>query len=88
MERAMLQTNRFSPQISIAELLEKWPQAIPIFLGYRLDCVGCSMAAFETLSDVITIYQLPAELFIADLERSIQTIPAEKIFDGADNGEE
>jgi len=49
MERAMLQTNRFSPQISIAELLEKWPQAIPIFLSYRLDCVGCSMAAFETL---------------------------------------
>jgi len=37
---------------------------------------------------VITIYQLPAELFMADLERSIQTIPAEKIFDEAENGEE
>ena len=83
----MLQTNRFSPQISIAELLEKWPQVIPIFFRYRLDCVGCSMAAFETLSDVIAIYQLPAELFIADLERSIWANPAEEGCDvaNADN---
>lgn len=67
-----MQANRFSPQISVAELLGAWPQAIPVFLRYRLDCVGCSMAAFETLADVIAIYRLPAERFLTDLERSIQ----------------
>lgn len=85
-ERALVQTNRISLKISIVALLSRWPQAIPVFLKYRLDCVGCSMAAFETLSDVIAIYQLPAEQFMADLQKSIQTNSAEAEFGEAKNG--
>lgn len=74
----MVQADPFSPQISIADMLENWPQVIPIFIRYRLDCVGCSMAAFETLSDVIAIYDLPAEMFLSELERAIRLNPVDK----------
>lgn len=74
----MVQANRFSTQISVAELLGKWPQAIPVFFRYHLDCVGCSMAAFETLSEVIAIYHLPEELFMAELERAVQAKPLKR----------
>lgn len=81
-----MQTNRISLKISIVALLSRWPQAIPVFLKYHLDCVGCSMAAFETLSDVIAIYQLPAEQFMADLQKSIRTNSTEAEYGEAKNG--
>ena len=56
---------------NVAELLEHWPQAIPVFLRHRMACVGCSMAAFETLGGAAKIYNLPAEDFLSELLQSI-----------------
>jgi hybrid cluster-associated redox disulfide protein len=58
---------------TVADLLRDWPETIPVFIGYRLSCVGCEMAPFDTLADVIKIYQLQADLFLKDLEKAITT---------------
>jgi hybrid cluster-associated redox disulfide protein len=55
----------------VAELLQDWPETIPVFLGHRLSCVGCEMAPFDTLADVIRIYRLPEDRFLQDLEKAI-----------------
>jgi hybrid cluster-associated redox disulfide protein len=44
--------------LTVAEIMERWPQSVPVFLAHRLDCVGCPMAPFETLAEVILVYQL------------------------------
>lgn len=62
----------FTNQMTIAEILERWPQTVPIFLHYQTYCVGCSMNIFETLEDAMGIYQLHQTDFLQDLERSIQ----------------
>ena len=56
----------------VAEVLDRWPETIPVFLKYKMDCVGCSMSAFETLSEAAQIYHLPLELFVQDLQNVIQ----------------
>jgi hybrid cluster-associated redox disulfide protein len=57
----------------VADLLATWPQATPIFLRHKMNCVGCSMAAFETLGDALHIYGLPQEPFLAEVNAAIST---------------
>ncbi len=57
--------------LTVAEIMDRWPQCVPVFLAHKLDCVGCSMAPFETLAEVIEIYQLPQDAFLAELAAAI-----------------
>lgn len=43
---------------SVADLLRAWPETIPVFLKHRMVCVGCCMAAFDSLADAAENYQL------------------------------
>ena len=59
-------------QMTISEILEGWPEIIPIFLNRRMACVGCSLADFMTLEDALDIYHLNMESFIEEIENAIQ----------------
>ena len=61
-----------SLNMSVLLLLEKWPETAPVFLKYRMACVGCSMSTFETLSDALHIYKLDADLFLKDLNQAVE----------------
>ncbi len=58
--------------LTVAEIMDRWPQSVPVFLSRRLDCVGCPMAPFETLAEVIEIYQLPQDDFLSELSAVIK----------------
>jgi len=58
-------------QMTVADLLANYPEAIPVFLSNKMSCVGCSMAAFETLADAARIYDLQPEQFQLQLQNSI-----------------
>ncbi len=60
-----------SPRSSVAELLARWPQVIPVFLRHHMSCVGCSMAAFETLEDAARIYGIRYDVFSNEIEKMI-----------------
>ena len=66
-----------SLQISISEILDRWPEIIPIFLNHKMACVGCSLADFMTLEDALDIYHLNMESFIEEIENAIQTRKSE-----------
>lgn len=66
-----MKPSRLSPQMSVADVLERWPELIPTFLEHRMACVGCSMAAFETLQDAARIYSLHPARFLEELETSL-----------------
>jgi hybrid cluster-associated redox disulfide protein len=61
-----------SPELSIAVLLSEYPQAIPVFIGHRMACVGCSMAPFETLRGAAEIYHLPFESFMEEIKSAME----------------
>ena len=59
-------------QMNISEILDRWPEIIPIFLNRRMACVGCSLADFLNLEDALDIYHLNMESFIEEIENAIQ----------------
>jgi hybrid cluster-associated redox disulfide protein len=58
-------------QMSVADLLNGWPQAIPVFLKHRMACVGCSMSSFETLGDAAKIYGIAPERLLSEIEQAV-----------------
>lgn len=62
---------------AIEKLLNEKPQCIPVFIKYRMGCVGCAMASFDTIADVIRIYNLPQEAFLEDLQAALASSPTD-----------
>jgi len=58
-------------ELTVAEILDRWPQTIPVFLGRRMACVGCVVAPFETLADVAAIYRLDLSRFLRELRQAV-----------------
>jgi hybrid cluster-associated redox disulfide protein len=63
-------------EMTVAEVLETWPQAVEVFQQLRTACVGCVMAPFDTLADVARIYQLDLAAIMEALHQAIQRDPA------------
>jgi hybrid cluster-associated redox disulfide protein len=68
MEQPELEVN-----LTVAEVLARWPQTIPVFIHHRMACVGCVMAPFETLIEVALVYHLDLDCFMRELQQAIET---------------
>ena len=66
----MAATNPTS-DMTVAEVLEQWPEAVSVFQEYKTACVGCSMAPFDTMVDVAREYDLSLPEFMAALDRAV-----------------
>ena len=58
--------------LTVAEVMERWPETIPIFFRYRMACVGCPIATFETLAEAAMIYGLDVDCFLNELRQTIR----------------
>jgi len=61
--------------MTVADLLKTWPQAIPVFIRHRMSCVGCSMSSFETLREAGLNYGISPETFLGELADVISLYP-------------
>lgn len=58
-------------QMTVDEVLRRWPQTAQVFRSYALACLGCAIAPFCEISNVAKIYNISEETLIADLEAAI-----------------
>jgi hybrid cluster-associated redox disulfide protein len=57
----------FLADMTIAELLSRWPETAPVFHRYGMACVGCALESFCSVADAAQTYGLPLEQFLAEL---------------------
>jgi len=58
--------------LTVAEVLARWPRTIHVFIRHRMACAGCPVTRFETLAEVAVIYGLNLDHFLNELARTIQ----------------
>ena len=61
---------KITPQIIMAAMLADFPGTAEVLIKYRMACVGCSMAAFETLEDAARVYGIALNELLVALRRS------------------
>ncbi len=66
-------SSTLSSQLTAAEVMQRWPTTIPVFIRHCLACVGCPFAPFETLAEIPAIYGLPLDDFMRELQQTIDS---------------
>ena len=54
-------------ETTVARLLDSCTGAVRIFMDFHTDCVGCNLARFCTVEDVIRLYELDGAAFVKEL---------------------
>ena len=57
--------------MTVAEVLEKWPETFTVFQEFKTACVGCVMAPFDTIDDVARIYEMDLSDLIEALDAMV-----------------
>ena len=73
-------------EMSIMEIVSKFPNTVEIFMKHGLHCVGCAAARFENLEQGAIAHGIDVDALVKDLNKAVKT--QNKISDDdADNGE-
>lgn len=62
-----------TPNTTIAELLGAHPAAAEVLVRYRMHCVGCDVAPFETIASACGIYGVNVAEFFDAIDRATTT---------------
>ncbi len=60
-------------EMTVAEVLECWPETFEVFQALKTACVGCVMAPFDTLADVARIYEMESGAIMEALHQAVQS---------------
>jgi hybrid cluster-associated redox disulfide protein len=55
----------------VAEVMNRWPETVPVFVRRRMACPGCVMAPFMTVAEASKEYGVKASAFAAELAAEI-----------------
>jgi len=61
-----------SPEITVKELLDRYPPLLQEFMDLNLLCVGCPAEAFHTMADVAREYHLDLNQLLQRMDRVIE----------------
>lgn len=64
--------SRIFPEMTVEALMEAYFHWVtPVFIRYRLMCVGCPLCRFHTLAEIAFIYQLDLNNLLKELDEAI-----------------
>jgi hypothetical protein len=59
-------------QLTVEDILKKWPLTFSIFRNRNTNCIGCLLNRFCTLQDVSETYNLSLQEMTKDLESCVK----------------
>ncbi|MFN2224065.1 MAG: DUF1858 domain-containing protein [Chloroflexota bacterium] len=65
-------------EMTVADVLETWPETVEVFQALKTACVGCVMAPFDTLADVARIYELELDMIMEALHQAVSADSADR----------
>jgi hybrid cluster-associated redox disulfide protein len=54
-------------EMPIGDVVRKYPKTIEVFMRHGLHCIGCAVAAFESIEEGATVHGIEIEALMADL---------------------
>jgi hybrid cluster-associated redox disulfide protein len=64
-----------NPQMTVKELLDRYPTALDFFIQRKMLCAGCPAEALHTLEDVSQAYHIPVNDLIKAIHEAIPQNP-------------
>jgi hybrid cluster-associated redox disulfide protein len=55
----------------VADVMNRWPETVPVFVGRRMACPGCPMAPFLTVGEAAASYAMATGELVDALRRAV-----------------
>lgn len=63
----MTRTQTLDPDMTVDEIMRRWPATIRVMIRNRMLCVGCPIGSFHTVIDACTAHDIDVEAFAQEL---------------------
>lgn len=61
---------KITKEMTIAEVVETYPETVEVFMRYGLGCLGCAIARMENIEQGATVHGIDIDTLIADLNKA------------------
>jgi hybrid cluster-associated redox disulfide protein len=68
-----MKTTAFSSDLTVGQVLDVWPQTLPVFIRFHMLCIGCPVTSFHTLRDACLAHDMDPEPFESALRAVINS---------------
>lgn len=58
-------------EMSIVDVVQKYPQTVQVFRSYGMGCLGCAAARFENIEQGAAAHGIDTNALIADLNKAV-----------------
>lgn len=58
---------KITEDMNIRDVIEKYPEVIPVFAKHDMGCIGCIAASFEKISDIAAVHGIDVKKFVKEL---------------------
>ena len=62
---------KVTKDMGIQDVVDKYPQLVPVFFKFGLGCLGCAAARFESIEQGATAHGIDTSALIADLNKEL-----------------
>lgn len=60
------------PDMTVDQVMRRWPALIRVFLDFRMGCVGCPIATFHSVEEASHEHKIDADAFLLALKAGAQ----------------
>jgi hybrid cluster-associated redox disulfide protein len=57
--------------MTVDDIMRRWPATIRVFLDYKMACVGCPIATFHTVDDACREHNVNRDVFLVALAEAV-----------------
>ena len=61
---------KFHIDLSMDDIMNRWPETIHVLIKHKMHCVGCVLAPFHSATDAVGEHKGDANTFFADLYKA------------------
>lgn len=64
--------DKITEDMTIQEVINKYPQSAKVFMKYNVGCIGCLAASFEKVKDIASVHGIDIKALVKDLNQAVQ----------------
>ncbi|MBX3574037.1 MAG: DUF1858 domain-containing protein [Mesorhizobium sp.] len=70
-----MKPTRIDPDMTVDEIMRRWPSTIGVAIRHGMLCVGCPIGIFHTVTDACAAHGLDEDAFSAELLDAMRRDP-------------
>ncbi len=63
-----MRKSTFTLDMTVEQVMNRWPHSIRVFLDFKMSCVGCPIASFHSVDEASREHQIDGDAFLAALQ--------------------